>query len=64
MTDEEYENEMNMVKYFWEEKRDATRYTGWGKVKSEIERREPHILQAIENYENAERTVSALLEKW
>ncbi len=63
MSDEEYNQHLAMIKYFWQEKRDIERYVGWESVASELYRRNPEIYNAYWDDLSAERLMSELVEK-
>ena len=63
MSDEEYNQHLVMIKYFWQENRDIERYVGWESVASELYRRNPEIYKAYWDYLSSERLMSELVEK-
>lgn len=50
MSDEEYNNHLAMIKYFWDEKGDPTRYCSWEIAMPEIMARNPEIIKAYTDY--------------
>lgn len=62
MTDEEFYNGLGMLIYFWYEKSDVSRWSGFEKLKPELEKRRPDIAMVIENYLKAERAMWAAVE--
>jgi hypothetical protein len=48
-----------MLKYFWDEKEDVTRFTGWEECKDKF----PLVQRAMENLELAKMTMQAAVDK-
>lgn len=59
--DEITEEELNSIKYCWKEKGDPTRWIGWEKALPALRRQFPEIVAAWENYQTAERIVTACI---
>lgn len=51
------------LKYFWETKRDLTRWVDWPSKKKEVRRELPHLWQAWINYQLAEKTMDAVVSE-
>ena len=60
LTDED----KSLIRYFWEEKGDITRFGSWEKVKPALRREFPEILKAWEDLNTAKRTLSRLVKKF
>lgn len=50
------------IQYFWEEKGDLTRWTGWKEKLDIIKSEYPELVRAVENLTIAERTISAIVK--
>ena len=48
-----------MLKYFWDEKEDPTRYPGWEKCKDKY----PLVVRAMENLELAKMAMQAAVDQ-
>lgn len=62
MTEEEFYNGMRMLGYFWDNKGDITRWSGWEEFKPELEKLRPDIAMVIENYLKAERVMRTTMK--
>ena len=47
------EEDYNMIKYFWEEKGDITRWANWEKRKNVIFFNHPELAYAMDDYDKA-----------
>jgi len=54
--------ELNMLRYFWEEKADLERCTGWQYLKLQLKEQYPEILEAWNQYKKSYELLSALIE--
>ena len=63
MSDEEYNQHLAMIIYFWQKKRDIERYVEWKSVALELYRRNPEIYKAYCDCLSAERLMSELVEE-
>jgi hypothetical protein len=56
--------DLEMLRYFWKEKGDLTRYIKWGEpdFQAELEQLFPEIPAAMKQFEVAERTLTAVLD--
>lgn len=59
--DEITEEDLNSIKYFWNEKGNPTCWIGWEKALPALRRQFPEIVAAWENYQTAERIVTACI---
>lgn len=62
-TQEEIEEAVSMVKYFWNHKGDITRWVGWQKWEPWFRKNRPEITDAYDRYISAVRTLNKLLEE-
>lgn len=62
MNEEEYQDNLATLAYFWREKRDIGRWIGWVNFKEKLASRDPVLYAAIMNYDNAERLLDRLLK--
>ena len=64
MDDDTYkltEEDKSSIVYFWEEKDDLERWSGWKKAKPAVAREYPEILKAWEDYKTSIRTMNAVV---
>lgn len=61
MSDEEFYEHLRMLEYFWEEKGDVTRYSGWDEFKPILAERRPDLALVIENFIKAEKAMNAAM---
>ena len=54
--------ELRMVVYFWQERRDLTRFVSWEELEPVLRVSHPHLLDAIERLRSAEKTVDAIVD--
>jgi len=54
--------DLDMVRYFWQEKRDITRWCEWESKLPDFERERPEIPAAVRALIAAERTLNAICE--
>ena len=54
--------DLRMVKYFWEEKEDISRWCDWEKRKEIIRKEAPEIVKAWEDYYTSRRILYAVVE--
>ena len=57
------EDEINMIKYFWEEKRYLRRYCSFEKITPKIESQFPEILKAWRDYSESIKRLNDLISK-
>lgn len=62
MSAEQFEQELDMLRYFWTEKGDVERYVGWKELQPVLAARRPDILKAWNDHKAAEMILSAVLE--
>jgi len=60
-TEEEIEEALNTVHYFWQDKRDITRWMGWKEWEPWFRQNRPEITDAWDRYLSAIRTLNAIL---
>lgn len=60
---EEQEQDIYMLKYFWDEKGDVTRYTGFEEAMELLKEYKPHIYIIIKNYLEAERAMESAMKE-
>ena len=53
--------DLNTLRYFWEDKADITRWVGFEKLLPALEQEYPEILKAWKDYQTADRTLTAIL---
>ena len=58
LTDED----LSSIAYFWLEKGDLERWTGWEQAKPAVARQYPEILKAWEDYKTSIRTMNAVVK--
>lgn len=56
-----YAFELDMLAYFWDEKGDLERYTGWDELQTELQAKYPEIVKAWQDYKTSRRTLTAVL---
>lgn len=54
-------SDAEMLVYFWEEKEDLERYTGWEALRPKLQRHHPEILKAWADYQASRFILSATL---
>ncbi len=59
MTDEERDDYANMLQYFWQEKGDPERFTGWDEAL--VEKEFPAVAAAWRQYKSARAVMSAVI---
>ena len=52
-------NDLNMIRYFWENKGDIERYNGYDEAS--LERSAPHVLKAWKDYKIARSILDAVI---
>ncbi len=52
------EDDINMIDYFWTQKGNLERWTGWDDAKVRLEQSRPELLKARNDYKMARRMVS------
>jgi hypothetical protein len=55
------ENEVRMLRYFWEEKGDLERYSGWVEMQPWLREHHPEIIKAWDDYKMAGRILTAVI---
>ena len=55
------ESDIEMIRYFWEEKGDITRWTSWEDRKPEIKKYHPGLVYAVEQIEFLSRVLDAIV---
>lgn len=60
--DEITEEDLNSIKYFWNEAGNPTCWIGWEKALPALRRQFPEIVAAWESYQTAIRTMTACVE--
>lgn len=53
----------NMLKYFWNEKEDLTRYSGYEKILPQLKEEYPLLFEGLSMIEKGEDLVSVMLDK-
>ena len=53
--------EIDTLRYFWEQKDDLERYTGWNKLLPDLLVKYPEVVSAWEQYKTAQRMLTAVL---
>lgn len=56
------EEDISMLKYFWEEKQDIERYSKFEKIKPILEEKYPHILKCWNDYKHAIKTFELVIK--
>lgn len=56
------ENNLVMLQYFWEEKRDIERYCDFEKIKPLLEKEKPEVLKAWNEYKMSIKTMDAIMK--
>jgi hypothetical protein len=54
-------SDADVLVYFWEEKGDLERFTGWEELQPALHLHHPEILKAWNDYKTAKRLLSAVL---
>lgn len=53
--------ELETMRYFWEQKEDLERMSGWDALQPELRARYPEIVAAWESYKTSRRMLTAVL---
>jgi hypothetical protein len=62
MTEEEREEQVTMLRYFWEEYSDIEIYAGFEEMRPYLQDNYPEILKAWEDYKMSERMLSTVIK--
>lgn len=62
MSEEEFEDHLYMLKYFWNDKDDLFRYSELYRVMAELQKRRSDVACAIEQYRNAKAILDSIME--
>ena len=55
--------DLDMLDYFWTQKKDVERYCDWGAIQVDLEKRFPEIAAAWRGYIAASRTLTAVIKQ-
>ncbi len=56
------QDDKDMITYFLTEKGNVERWTGWEKVKPDVEKELPELMHALKQLEIAEKILQAVIE--
>ena len=56
------EQDLNMLKYFWQEKEDLERFTDFEKLKPLLEKEKPEVLKAWNNYKSSKKILDIIID--
>lgn len=54
-------NDVNMLKYYWEEKEDIERFSGLEDISDDLNKRFPEILKAWRDYNESRRRLTIVI---
>ena len=56
------EQDLNMLKYFWQEKEDLERFIDFEKLKPLLEKEKPEVLKAWNNYKSSKKILDIIID--
>lgn len=55
------ESDIDMIKYFWQEKGDIERFSSWSELLPALKENYPHLISAWENYKRSEKILNCVV---
>jgi len=56
------EQDLNMLRYFWQEKEDLERFIDFEKLKPLLEKEKPEVLKAWNNYKSSKKILDIIID--
>ena len=56
------EDDIRMVKYFWDEKGDVKRWAEWNEHLADFEKEFPELVKVVQDYDMAKKILNAVIK--